>query len=76
MKKYIKILEENIKYWTEDEDWWYGLDDCDINVHSLWEDKVYIVDIYGLTPTDNGLYETNTGNLIDSFIIKGLIKSL
>ena len=72
MKRLIKILERCADEWLKDDDWWYGLDDCDINVYYNGNGS-YSVDIYGLTPISDDLYETNTSDLKDSFTIKGVL---
>ena len=65
----LSILERYYQEWRKDDDWWHGLWDCDINVY--YEGKnIYSIDVYGLTPTSNGLYETNTGDLKGSFRIE------
>ena len=75
MKRYLKILERYVDEWLNDGDWWYGFQDCDINVCDN-ENGSHSVVIYGLTPVgaDNGevFFETNTSDVIDSFIIKGV----
>ena len=62
----LSVLEQYYQEWRKDEDWWYGLWDCDINVHYKGK-NIYMIDVYGLTATSNGLYETNTGDIKDSF---------
>jgi len=72
MKQYIEILERYVDEWLDDGDWWYGLDNCDLNICDQ-EDGSHTVTIYGLTPISDDLYETNTSDLIDSFTIKGVL---
>ena len=73
-KNIIFLLEKHANEWMHDDDWWYGLMDCDINVYEVI-DGVNQVDIYGVYPVwgDDGeqYLETNTGDLIDSFVIRG-----
>lgn len=70
----IFLLEKYADEWINDDDWWHGLMDCDINVYEL-DDGIRQVDVYGvyiIWGADGEQYlETNTNNLIDSFIIKG-----
>ena len=66
------VLEQHSDEWLKDEDWWYGLWNCDINVYYNGNGS-FSVFVYGLTPTSNGLYETNTSDLKDSFTIKEVI---
>ena len=65
----LRAIEKYFDEWIIEEDWWYGLWDCDINVHYKGK-NIYMIDVYGLTATSNGLYETNTGDLKDSFKIE------
>tara|TARA_R110002051_G_scaffold280918_1_gene342576 strand:+ start:258 stop:665 length:408 start_codon:yes stop_codon:yes gene_type:complete len=67
-----RTLEKHADEWMHDDDWWYGLMDCDINVHEL-DDGINQVDIYGVRSiwgADGEQYlETDTSILIDSFVI-------
>ena len=71
-KNIIFLLEKHTDEWIEDDEWWYGLMDCDINVHTI-KNGYRQVDIYGVYPVwgDDGeqYLETNTSHLIDSFVI-------
>ena len=70
-KNIIFLLEKHADEWMHDDDWWYGLWDCDINVYNN-EEGTFIVSVYGLTPTSSDLYETNTSDVKAEFIIKGV----
>ena len=74
-KNIIYLLEKHADEWIEDSEWWYGLMDCDINVHEI-DDGVRQVDIYSVYVVwgDDGeqYLETSTNNLIDSFRIEEL----
>ena len=70
-QRVIGVLEEYCDCWLNDDDWWYGLWDCDINVYNN-EEGTFIISVYGLTPTSDDLYETNTSDLKAEFTIKGV----
>ena len=67
----LRAIEKYFDEWIIEEDWWHGLWDCDINVYRNEKGSVFI-SVYGLTPTLNDLYETNTSDLKDTFNIKGV----
>ena len=58
-QRVIGVLEKYCDCWLSDDDWWYGLWDCDINVYNN-EERAFIISVYGLTPTSDDLYETYT----------------
>ena len=68
----LRAIERYFDEWIIEEDWWHGLWDCDINVYRNEEGSVFI-SVYGLTPTSNDLYETNTSDLKDTFNIKYIL---
>ena len=71
-ERVLSILEQYSDEWTIDGDWWHGLWDCDINVYYN-ENGSHIVSVYGLTPTSDDLYETNTSDLKAEFFIDGVL---
>ena len=72
-ERFISILERKADKWLNDDDYWIGYPDCDINVSEDFdEDGEYrLVSIYGVEVIfgDDGesYLQTDTGNLIESF---------
>ena len=73
-RRFINILERKADEWLNDDDYWIGYPDCDINVSGDFdEDGEYRnVSIYGVEiiyDDSNGesYLQTDTGNLIESF---------
>ena len=73
-RRFINILERKADEWLNDDDYWIGYPDCDINVSDDFdEDGEYRnVSIYGVEiiyDDSNGesYLQTDTGNLIESF---------
>ena len=77
LDKILYLLGKYYDEWTDEDDWWYGLNDCDINVHQIHDlgDDDYKVDIYGVEIIwgDDGeqYLQTNTNVVLDEFIIQG-----
>jgi hypothetical protein len=83
--KVLFILERYYDEWSKDDDWWYGLDDCDINVfqsikamNGSSDSSDCKVTVYGLNYAygDDGeisqYAETDTEVVLDEFNIKGV----
>ena len=72
-ERFISILERKADKWLNDDDYWIGYPDCDINVSEDFdEDGEYrLVSVYGVEVIfgDDGesYLQTDTGNLIESF---------
>ena len=72
-ERFISILERKADKWLNDDDYWIGYPDCDINVSEDFdEDGEYrLVSVYGVEVIfgDDGesYFQTDTGNLIESF---------
>ena len=75
-KDLIKILEKDFDEWSQDEDWWGGTHQWDVNVYHIYPNEsacnydghMYSVTVYGLELCE-GYLHVDTDTEIDKFTI-------